>query len=131
MNQKKRDIIISSYPAPSNETVYGHIKFPTSISNRFSSIKNEKLTAAKIVLIGPPSVGKTSIFLRVVYGEFPELHKTTIGLDFMNLNSNVFGHPFEIAIWDTAGSDQHKAIGKSYYRYVMCIYILCLYVLLI
>ena len=36
----------------------------------------------KVVLLGDPAVGKTSLFFRIFRDEFTELYKATIGVDF-------------------------------------------------
>ena len=43
----------------------------------------------KVVLLGDPAVGKTSLFFRIFRDEFTDLYKTTIGVDFCLIGTYV------------------------------------------
>lgn len=66
----------------------------------------------KVVIVGAPNVGKTSIVLRLA-GRIPSLHsESTIGCSFMHLL--IEGQ--SINIWDTAGQERYMSILPMYYR---------------
>ena len=60
--------------------------------------------ALKVTVLGEYFVGKTSIIGRFVGGVFDETYSATIGFSFL---SN---------IWDTSGSERHRAVAPNYYR---------------
>jgi len=66
----------------------------------------------KVALVGPMSVGKTSIMMRLWKNEFSDICETTIGCAFARFK--VGTKKFEI--WDTAGQERFKTIGPLYYR---------------
>ncbi|KRX03111.1 P-loop containing nucleoside triphosphate hydrolase [Pseudocohnilembus persalinus] len=70
----------------------------------------------KVILIGPPGVGKTSILNKLVYNDFkfqttvtekPENYLYTKDLGDKNL---------KLALWDTAGQEKFRAVSRQYYR---------------
>lgn len=71
----------------------------------------------KVLVVGNPSVGKTSLVRRISDGTFSTHYKTTIGVDFStktikwseNLHLN-------IDFWDLAGQDKLNNQGTAYYR---------------
>ena len=71
----------------------------------------------KILLLGDSVVGKTCILMRFTEGTFPEIHMSTVGLDYrlklMNLED---GKQAKVCIWDTAGQERFRAITKNYYK---------------
>jgi small GTP-binding protein len=76
------------------------------------------------IIIGPPSVGKTSIMLRYTENIFITKSYNTLGID---LKHKIVNSPFgsaEIAIWDTAGQERYSPITNSFLRYGNCI-LLC------
>ena len=44
----------------------------------------------KVVLLGDPAVGKTSLFFRIFRDEFTDLYKATIGVDFCLIGWFIF-----------------------------------------
>ncbi|OMJ82436.1 hypothetical protein SteCoe_16842 [Stentor coeruleus] len=70
----------------------------------------------KIVIVGDSSVGKSSIIRRFVSHEFPEVLKSTVGVDFIVQNLTVDGLSVKLQIWDTAGQERFRTIITGYYR---------------
>ena len=62
----------------------------------------------KVVLIGGPSVGKSSVFCRYMQGNYSENSKVTMSASFMEKKINIAGNknPIKIQLWDTAGSER-------------------------
>lgn len=71
----------------------------------------------KVLLLGDSIVGKTCILMRFTEGTFPEIHMSTVGLDYrvkqMTLEN---GQSAKVCIWDTAGQERFRAITKNYYK---------------
>ncbi|XP_038220450.1 ras-related protein Rab-24-like [Zerene cesonia] len=72
----------------------------------------------KIVLLGSEHVGKTSLVLRFVSCRFNATtpYQNTIGAAFCAKTMYVDGKPFNVGIWDTAGSERYEAMTRMYYR---------------
>lgn len=70
----------------------------------------------KLVLLGDQGVGKSSIALRFVRGEFHEHHEATIGAAFLTQTINVGQSSVKFDIWDTAGQERYHSLAPMYYR---------------
>ncbi|MHA2171984.1 MAG: Rab family GTPase [Candidatus Kariarchaeaceae archaeon] len=74
-------------------------------------IPPKKRAAYKIILIGDPQVGKTSIRKRYLGEGFEQNYMVTLGADFAvkRLGESV------LQIWDLAGQDMYKSVRTGYY----------------
>lgn len=70
----------------------------------------------KLVLLGNPGVGKTSIKERIVYNKFEEYNEPTIGAMFSSCTLPYNDSQLTFEIWDTAGNDKFKPLTPLYYR---------------
>ena len=85
--------------------------------------ENEKIEY-KVILLGNSGVGKTSLFKKIITGEFFDKNISTIGMDKRTLQVEVevsekgkaVTKPFDISLVDTAGEERFKAITKTYYK---------------
>jgi len=70
--------------------------------------------------LGDSFVGKSSIVLRFVKGQFNEQQVTTVGAAFLQtelqLSQQDGGKRITFGIWDTAGSERYKSLAPMYYR---------------
>lgn len=80
----------------------------------YGAQKNDFLL--KVVLIGAPSVGKTSIIQRFVTKKFSEDYRATIGADFKCRNVEIDNKSVLLQIWDTAGQERFRALATPFYR---------------
>ena len=71
---------------------------------------------ARVVLIGDPSVGKTSILSRLVDHRFNQNEQSTVGANFQLYVREMADLRLEMQIWDTAGQEKFRALGPIYYR---------------
>lgn len=76
----------------------------------------ENATQLKLTLIGEFFVGKTSIIGRFVDGTFDSTYSATIGFSFCNKTVKYEDKDFVLHIWDTSGSERHRAVAPNYYR---------------
>lgn len=87
----------------------------------------------KIVLLGEGRVGKTSILLRYIRGEYSDGQVSTLQASYLDKKITVGGTSVQLSVWDTAGSalenicklsivnifkgqERFHALGPIYYR---------------
>ena len=70
----------------------------------------------RLVIVGEPRVGKSTVIQRYSQGDFIPHYVSTIGVDFFTKVLNVDGKNVKIQVWDTAGQEDLELITKSYYR---------------
>eukprot|EP01128_Nolandella_sp_AFSM9_P009327 TRINITY_DN5936_c0_g1_i2.p1 TRINITY_DN5936_c0_g1~~TRINITY_DN5936_c0_g1_i2.p1 ORF type:complete len:234 (+),score=59.19 TRINITY_DN5936_c0_g1_i2:103-702(+) len=85
-------------------------------SNSLVKQESKEYPSFKILMIGDPSVGKSSLLLRYADNEFTNNFISTIGVDYKEKEVPVKGDNVTIQIWDTAGQERFRTITSSYYR---------------
>jgi small GTP-binding protein len=72
----------------------------------------------KVVMLGNSGVGKTKIVERFVNGLFVEEGPITLSATMFskNLEFPEQKTTFKVAVWDTAGQEQYRSLGKSFYQ---------------
>merc|ERR1712159_121200 len=70
----------------------------------------------KLVLLGDSAVGKSSLVLRFVRGQFFEYQESTIGAAFLTQNASLNDYTVKFEIWDTAGQERYHSLAPMYYR---------------
>ena len=70
----------------------------------------------KVALMGPSSVGKTSLVLRLSKNTFSEESQPTIGAAFVLREMKTPSGPIVLSIWDTAGQERFKSLVPKYAR---------------
>ena len=71
----------------------------------------------KIITIGDPGVGKTSIIRRYVFNTFEHNNLSTIGVNFSFKDVHLKnGKVAKIKLIDTAGQEKYKSLSKSYFK---------------
>jgi Ras-related protein Rab-21 len=70
----------------------------------------------KVVLLGEGRVGKTSILLRYIKGEYTDRQVSTLQASYLDKRLNVGSTSVQLSIWDTAGQERFHALGPIYYR---------------
>ena len=70
----------------------------------------------KIVLLGEGRVGKTSILLRYINGEYNDKQVSTLQASYLDKRIVVNGDSAQLSVWDTAGQERFHALGPIYYR---------------
>merc|ERR1712062_112584 len=62
------------------------------------------------------AVGKSSLVLRFVKGQFHEFQESTIGAAFLTQTVVLDDTTVKFEIWDTAGQEQYHSLAPMYYR---------------
>lgn len=90
----------------------------SGLSNRgaSSSSATNKTCQFKLVLLGESSVGKSSLVLRFVKGQFHEFQESTIGAAFLTQTVQIDETTVKFEIWDTAGQERYHSLAPMYYR---------------
>jgi Ras-related protein Rab-5C len=70
----------------------------------------------KLVLLGESSVGKSSLVLRFVKGQFLDFQDSTIGAAFLTQTVCLNDTTVKFEIWDTAGQERYHSLAPMYYR---------------
>mmetsp|Transcript_62512 Transcript_62512/g.183258 ORF Transcript_62512/g.183258 Transcript_62512/m.183258 type:complete len:223 (-) Transcript_62512:17-685(-) len=73
----------------------------------------------KLLLVGDPGVGKSSLLGKFADGKFAPDRDSTIGMDFKVKMMDVSGRRVKLQVWDTAGQERFQSITKQYYRSAM------------
>ena len=67
------------------------------------------------MVLGDPSVGKTSLIRRFIENRFAEDYITTIGVDFLKKDVVVDKTGATLVLWDVAGQAKYANFKKYYY----------------
>ncbi|KAL8279665.1 hypothetical protein RQP46_007978 [Phenoliferia psychrophenolica] len=77
-------------------------------------------SSRKLVLLGESAVGKSSLVLQFVKGQFDDYRESTIGAAFLTQTVKAKDGFVKFEIWDTAGQERYKSLAPMYYRGAHC-----------
>jgi len=118
------DWILTPSSSPTSYNLLG-----TSPISQLTNIKI-KFTV-KLVLVGSPNVGKTSVFHRILYNSFTEYYMATLGADVglttfhifpKELNNHVM---INLQLWDIAGSESFTDLARIVYKDSTALLLVC------
>ncbi|MHA2250936.1 MAG: Rab family GTPase [Candidatus Kariarchaeaceae archaeon] len=72
--------------------------------------------AFKILILGDPGVGKSSLVRRFVHGKFQAQYLMTIGMEPYSKYETINDVKVCYAIWDIAGADSFKIMHRIYFQ---------------
>ncbi|RXG51800.1 Ras-related protein Rab-22A [Armadillidium vulgare] len=75
-----------------------------------------KIVRGKIIVIGPHSVGKTSIVERYQTKIFTPQKSCTVGASFSHIQMMINDQKVKMQVWDTAGQERFRSMAPMYYR---------------
>ena len=78
--------------------------------------EENKGNTIKVALLGDSGVGKSSIVLRYTSNEFNDNYLTTNVAAYTCKIIEKYGEKYQLDIWDTAGQEKFRAIGKNFYK---------------
>ncbi len=100
-------------------------KVPQTKIPRLGNIRGEPLDepiqgkndewSIKYILLGEPSVGKTSVVNRFVHKTFETDYRPTIGLNVMTHNYEFYGHKIKMNIYDIGSQKLFRRVRPNYY----------------
>lgn len=76
----------------------------------------EENTRVKVMLLGPPGVGKTAIIYRFMYGQFHTDYEATVGIDYFTRHYTQGDKTTVVQIFDTAGQERFSSLVSAYMR---------------
>ncbi len=80
----------------------------------------------KILLVGNPNVGKSSLIRRLLLGEFDETYQATVGVDLSAAPINIDEEsPVILTLIDLGGQDDFGSLRTQYYKdahYALLVY---------
>ncbi|KAF5283704.1 hypothetical protein FQR65_LT13739 [Abscondita terminalis] len=88
----------------------------TPAAQRPNGSTQGKICQFKLVLLGESAVGKSSLVLRFVKGQFHEYQESTIGAAFLTQTVCLDDTTVKFEIWDTAGQERYHSLAPMYYR---------------
>ena len=78
--------------------------------------EDKNIIPLKITLIGDSGVGKTCIITRYTINKFSEETVATTGVSYSKKDVNYDGKNVRLDIWDTAGQEEYRSLGKHFYH---------------
>ncbi|KAG0430229.1 hypothetical protein HPB47_022866 [Ixodes persulcatus] len=87
-----------------------------AVAQRPNGAPQGKICQFKLVLLGESAVGKSSLVLRFVKGQFHEYQESTIGAAFLTQTVCLDETTVKFEIWDTAGQERYHSLAPMYYR---------------
>ncbi len=70
----------------------------------------------KILLVGNPAVGKTSLILKYVENRFEREYKASIGVDFAHKIIELEEKTARLILWDIASQERFEPYRSSFYQ---------------
>jgi small GTP-binding protein len=81
--------------------------------------------AAKVIMLGDSSVGKTSIVVQFFRSEFDAASEPTIGAAYVSKAMQTKSGIISLHIWDTAGQERFKSVIPMYMRGCSAVILVC------
>lgn len=87
-------------------------------SHRGSMIDSDVKISVKVVIIGEPGVGKTSIYNRFLFNKFDSNSIPTTGASYCQkvISIDKYNLKINFDIWDTAGQEKFRSLNKIFYK---------------
>ena len=85
--------------------------------------KPEIIPNCKLTLLGDSGVGKSSIIGRYISGIFMNDNISSSGASYSQKVYENKGRKVRLNIWDTAGQEKFRALGRNFYKdaYIICL----------
>jgi len=77
---------------------------------------DEKDFKFKVIVVGDPAVGKTTLIRKYTTGTFQKDYIATLGAQFSNYEENLEGKKVRLFIWDIAGQETFEIMRQKFYK---------------
>ena len=92
-------------------------KINESFKSKKEELDPEKTDLSfKIIVIGDPGVGKSSLTGRAIKNVFKPEYSTTVGFEFLTFVVKIEDKIVKLQIWDTCGQEMYKSLISNFYR---------------
>ena len=81
-----------------------------------SKSEGESNLTFKIIVLGDPGVGKSSLLGRATKNIFNAEYQTTVGFEFLSFTEKIGEKNVKLQIWDTCGQETYKSLISNFYR---------------
>ena len=81
-----------------------------------SKSEGESNLTFKIIVLGDPGVGKSSLLGRATKNIFNAEYQTTVGFEFLTFTEKIGEKKVKLQIWDTCGQETYKSLISNFYR---------------
>jgi Ras-related protein Rab-5C len=78
--------------------------------------EENNITKLKIIIVGEPAVGKTSLVMRFISNRFSKDYRSTIGTNIFMKNIELENGIIKLTLWDIAGQEKWLNMRHKYYR---------------
>ena len=117
---RENEIINDPEKIATNRAIYDLLYDPLQTlqidQENYLGDENKKHIDFTIIMLGPPSSGKTSLVRRYIDKLFSEKYEVTVGLDFKYKKFNYKDYIIRLQIFDTAGTETFQSIAANYYK---------------
>ncbi len=79
-------------------------------------IEEKELKKFKVIILGDPTVGKTSTVLKFTDNVFMRAYVPTMGLNITQKRFRIQNDSVELVLWDIGGQTKFEAIRKQFYE---------------
>ncbi len=78
--------------------------------------EDNNIIKLKIIIVGEPAVGKTSLVMRFISDRFSKDYRSTIGTNIFMKNIELENGITKLTLWDIAGQEKWLNMRHKYYR---------------
>jgi Ras-related protein Rab-6A len=89
--------------------------FPGFTATQFAELSHPP-SKPKVILVGDPSVGKTTLVNTMKVGVFKANYNPTVGVAFISITCTINGCETKLAFYDTTGNEKPNALTRQFYR---------------
>ena len=91
-------------------------KIDESSSSKSEGESEKSNLTFKIIVLGDPGVGKSSLLGRATKNIFNAEYQTTVGFEFLTFTEKIGEKNVKLQIWDTCGQETYKSLISNFYR---------------
>ncbi|KPA13876.1 small gtp-binding protein [Candidatus Magnetomorum sp. HK-1] len=103
--QNLEKLVLNDNLLPIPQTIIREYSSPQEIIKYYFNSSKTTLNEAKVLIVGQPSVGKTSLIKRLLKGYYNKDEKTTLGVDIQTSSMKINGLDIKLNFWDFGGQE--------------------------